>query len=1043
MDDKEFKRRADAFKPRVISTNPSHMRRKIASEGLPKGATLNLPMPISRRQGTFNPDAMQNFSGSGGQGQTLSHMQRPYLPEIESPDRMQYPIVRQEANYYWRLFHKFDPIFGTAMDMYSEMLVSDFDLDVKETKDSDINDTVMFMCEKTQFQERFRQMIVQYMVIGDVVPHTYFDEDLGIWTYIALHNPDYIDIKDSPIINMEPIINFVPDSNLIGIMSDRSPESMELKRNLPSEFVSRILAGQPIRLKSSNCSYIARKLNPYDERGTSIASRLWRIWMVEDAVYASTIATYRRNASPIKVLKLGDAATGWIPDPSTEVDLLSMLNRCETDPSSWLIYHYGIQFEAWGTTERAINIKSENDTIEKIKLVALGLSKGFMTGEVSFACQFEDAKMGMSDGSYKDIKDVKVGDEVRDIYGDEKQVTDILKYESPDEMTKITTYGSRVFHFTNNHELPVFSRPHRCLCGCDEDLGDEKITSNGYRIWKSFSAQHHKNDGKSGRGRNWIEYKNNERVVVRFPEEHNPYQRLQAEDVRIGDWLTIPRHFKVSGPVTNKENIAKARLLGYYVAEGSVTESSTTNRNLFTRFSFGKINSEKETQYVGDVKELLNTLGCEPSINTNHNNNSCYTIYIPAEHRDITLWLYNNGNRYSNHKTLSSEVMHWCLELKEELIKGMYRGDGYLHVKDDRSDNINRTTLGVRYTTTSENLVMQLELILAQLGYACLIAECEERIDKNGGKHNKLWFVDVNGKQAYSLAKLIWGDVPSVWDKHNFSNFNKEQHHGENVQIIVDKDYIYLPVVGVEKIKTDKEKHPYVYSLTVEGSHSYTTSNISSFNSVKGGLQVLLRRLASLRQFWESMWIYPKFFRPISLANDWIKSKPNEVNHNYRVKRTAQELEDQKLIIIPEIKWKNKLDPTIDSDILGAYAQMKNFNVKVSRSSVGGVASLDWKNELKKDVEEWKESRELVYNMLGNDLATKYFEEQAGATGKPAGGPGAGAKPPSASGKPPTKPGGAGAKPKPSGGGAPGSGAAGAPETIESPDEGDLGVGID
>jgi len=595
---KAARARLNASRPKIVSSNPRQQRRDVAASLLPEGATLSVPAGPSRRMGTFDPALMSNFVGGGGGGQTFQHMQRPYLPEIESPDRIQYPTDRRMANYYWRLFHKFDPVFGTAMDMYSEMLVSDYDVIVDETKDKEINDTVDLMCEKTHFQERCRQMVVQYNVIGEVIPHTFFDEDLGIWTYIAMHNPDYIEVQDSPIIDMDPIISFIPDDALIELLSDRSPESMELRQSLPSEFVAKVLARQPIRLQNSNCSFIARKLNPYDERGTSLASRLWRIWMVEDAVYASTIATYRRHAAPIKVAKLGDASTNWIPEPEVEAELLSMLSRMETDPQAWLVWNYGIQFEAFGTTDRAVSIKGEHDVIEKVKLLGMGLSKSFMTGEVTYA-------------------------------------------------------------------------------------------------------------------------------------------------------------------------------------------------------------------------------------------------------------------------------------------------------------------------------------------------------------------------------------------------------------------------------------------------------------SAKSGLQVFLRRLLSLRQYLEAVWIYPKFFRPISLANDWIKSKPNEVDHGYRVKRTAQELEEQKLIIIPKLKWHNKLDPEVESDVLQAYLQMEKFGFQVSKASVGAVVDLDWENELRNSAEEFKKSKEIVQEVLGPQMANQFWMEKApkkpgGAAGggAPPGGPGGGQKPPGAAGAPP-------GGPKPDASAPPGSGEAGEPEGgIESPDQGGMGADL-
>ncbi len=387
-------RRPNESQPRLVTTNPANQRREIAAGVLPKGASPAV-MPRRRNAAGFfggnMPMGASPSGGGGGGGSSMYHMQRPYMPGVESPDRVQYPKSRVEANAAWRLFHEVDPIFGTAIDMYAEMLVSDFDLVVGNEKSGEIRNTLEYMCQATNFLERFKYIVKEYLVLGEAVPHTFFDDTLGIWTHIALHNPDYIEIVDSPLVNMDPIINFVPDENLRRVLSDGTPESREFRSRLPAEFVSKVMARQKIHLSPVNCSFIARKLHPYSTRGTSMASRLWRIFMVEDAVYNSTIATYRRAAAPVKVIKLGDPAASWIPNPGSEAKLLEMLNRAEVDPQAWLIWNYGINYEQWGNQSEAITIDKEHDVIERVKLLGLGLSKSFVTGEVTFAA----AKAGL------------------------------------------------------------------------------------------------------------------------------------------------------------------------------------------------------------------------------------------------------------------------------------------------------------------------------------------------------------------------------------------------------------------------------------------------------------------------------------------------------------------------------------------------------------------------------------------------------------------------------------------------------------------------
>jgi hypothetical protein len=375
--------RADQMQPKLVTADANYRNREAVRDVLPEGATLS---PVQKRA-----QSVQNWTGSAfmntGSGSSQFHTQRPYLPEFDSPDRQWYPVDRLEANYYWRMFYKTDPVFGTAVDMYANMMVSDFDIELENESDQTIKQQLEDMCEQTKFLENFQYMVKEFLVTGEAVPHCLFDETEGVWSYLAFHNPDFIEIQDSPILDMEPIINFLPDDCLRELLTASTPESLEIRKRLPAEFVSKVLARQKIRMSPLNCSYIPRKLHPYDERGTSIASRLWRIWMVEDAVYNSTLATFRRAASPLKIIKMGDPNTGWIPEPEKQNDMLRMLAQAEMDPQSWLVTHFGTNYEAWGNTDRAVTLSREHDTIEKVKLLALGLSKSFMSGEVTYSSQ--------------------------------------------------------------------------------------------------------------------------------------------------------------------------------------------------------------------------------------------------------------------------------------------------------------------------------------------------------------------------------------------------------------------------------------------------------------------------------------------------------------------------------------------------------------------------------------------------------------------------------------------------------------------------------
>jgi len=695
--------------------------------------------------------------------------------------------------------------------------------------------------------------------------------------------------------------------------------------------------------------------------------------------------------SPVRVVKLGDAASGWIPSPEKEAQFLQMMAQCENDPASVIVWNYGVQFEAWGTNERATTIRNELDTIEKVKLQALGISKGFLNSETSFACSY-DTIVRRADGSYSEISEIKAGDRVADRFGKSRGVIEALKYPTPDKMVEIKLPGPRKLLLTENHEMPVFARPHKCLCGCGTDLGLTK--PKGLR-WRSFCTGHHNFGENYKKARTWVDYKNQDQVVTSFPEEYNPFKKLRADEVRVGDWLMLPRGFDKSDTPVTEDTRTKARLLGYYVAEGSTEFTASNSGNRVTRLSFGRIDDRKEEFYVKDSEDLLKKLGYSATIrhSKKEKDTVLFTVYIPTAADEISEYFEIHGGKGSRTKRLSQEVMSWDLELKKELLKGMYRGDGYLYKKGNM--------LNVVYNTSSAQLMRQVEALLVQLGYFPRINKEEPRVDKKGYKHNECYMVACSGKAAYSLAEMLWGEVPAVWDKISWEGFVTDPPRGLHSGVIVDEDYVYLPVLSAEVVDADATAHPHVYSLTVEDTHSYTLDSIASFNSAKSGLQVFLRRLLSLRQYFENVWLKPKFFRPISEMNEWTKATNTDDADSHTIKRVANEgVQQETQYVMPELKWKNQLDPQVDADLLKAYGELeKNFGIKVSKTTVSAAVGIDFEDEEEKSLEEFVESEKKKKQMLGPALEKKYDEQGAkpGAGGA-AGAPGSGAKPPGADG---------------------------------------------
>lgn len=365
--------------PGAVDTS-KRMTRSAVEDLLPDGYKVDAPMKI-RGQVSF-PGAAGSSSGSNGA--SLFTAQQTYQPEFADASRQNYPIHRRLANSYFRLFYKLDPVIGAVIDMMSDLPWSDFQLS-GEGVDGEIKEVMEYALTECKIRSLLPHFVREFFVVGEVVPHCFFDDDKGAWTHLALHNPDQINVVYSPFIKMDTLMEFVPDPKLKEIATSTHPMLQRVRETMPSELISYLQAGENIPLSPVNASFIPKKQHPYDLRGTSIISRLWRTLQYEDSIFAASMTTARRSASPQKVVLLGDPATGTIPGPDEERRIHQLLAQAESDPQSWIVGNYMMKHELWGAPERLMSINTHYDLIERIKLSALGVSKAFISGEQSYS----------------------------------------------------------------------------------------------------------------------------------------------------------------------------------------------------------------------------------------------------------------------------------------------------------------------------------------------------------------------------------------------------------------------------------------------------------------------------------------------------------------------------------------------------------------------------------------------------------------------------------------------------------------------------------
>ena len=606
--------------------------------------------------------------------------------------------------------------------------------------------------------------------------------------------------------------------------------------------------------------------------------------------------------------------------------------------NSWLVYHYGIEFDLVGTQERAWKIDQSAEFIERTKLLAMGISKSFLHGEVTYACGIIDTPVVVPSETMatQAIQHLKPGDKIIDQHGQEQTVVNAWNEGVPDEVVEITLAGSRKLTFTKNHRWPVWAWPRTCACGC------------GGALKKAGQSVLHGHGGAAkAKGVEMTAVDDTARPR-QIPTSYDPIQILRSDELQAGDCLLTPRTFDEIDPGISA---AQARLLGYYAAEGCTFKDNGNEDRPQVCWSLNRDEHATVARSIRACCRELNVPTWElfPCEAGQPSNRLQVRTSTEAGWR-LGTWLGEHGGHYSNRKCLSPEVMRWPLHLKEEIIRGAFRGDGsQTLVTREYKGKTTGPYLQVAYTTASKSLADQIWLILIQLGIFSSVIE-RKRVDKREGwpdeTHN--WDVQLQSDHALRLADLVWGKGSLG------SQVNRDRDVRSTVRF--DEQYAYIPIKKVSVVANDKP----VYNIEVTGSHTYLVDGVATCNSAASGLTVFLQRLKALREFFEAVWLYPKYIQPMARMNKWIKPTQAELDHKVRTKRSKRELRENHRYIYPKFEWDRPLDPSIDTAMINAVQSLSALGVTFSRTTLASFVNRDYETELQQRVNEVKQEQDLL-----------------------------------------------------------------------------------
>jgi hypothetical protein len=301
---------------------------------------------------------------------------------------------------------------------------------------------------------------------------------------------------------------------------------------------------------------------------------------------------------------------------------------------------------------------------------------------------------------------------------------------------------------------------------------------------------------------------------------NNQLEWINAEDVDKRDYVVYPiSHEEVPAPHITEE---KARLIGYFLAEGSFIKYTNTNEDTYKSgiaFSFG--NTEKDKPFIEEVTELL-FKEFNVKVNkyitkdtpekrkkfkeTQHKNFNFGCAELRVNSKSIAQFFEFYCNEYAKCKCLPDEVFTWPKNLQEHLLAAYFNGDGTF--VNDGNGNSDRISV----VTVSEVLIYQISYLLKRLGIPnALYSSFYEYMD------NPTYTIEIRGHYQNKLYGKWCYPKPRDTSNNTSQSYSLSR---------VSDDFIFMPIMGIEHYYY---KGP-VYNLEIESDNSYIANGVSVHN---------------------------------------------------------------------------------------------------------------------------------------------------------------------------------------------------------------------
>lgn len=300
----------------------------------------------------------------GGMGDTVKQ-----TPEVYSPlwlnSNLNLPRDRATINAWCRSFYALNPFVHNAINLHSTYPISKLNI---KCPNKDIEKFFNDMIEELDLMNICVQIAQEFWLLGEAFVYAEIDESKGKWSRLLIQNPDYMIVKRTVVAN-EPIIMLRPDENLKKIVMSNRPADIEQKKQLNQHIIDSVKHGDNIPLDNFHVSHLARRISPYEIRGTGLPVCIFRQLMLFDKLRESKYAQADNMINPLTLIKIGSA--DFKPTFADLEAWRNIFEEAQYDKDFKVFTHEGVAVERVGYNNGIYDISG--DITQIIKEIYVGL----------------------------------------------------------------------------------------------------------------------------------------------------------------------------------------------------------------------------------------------------------------------------------------------------------------------------------------------------------------------------------------------------------------------------------------------------------------------------------------------------------------------------------------------------------------------------------------------------------------------------------------------------------------------------------------------